>query len=305
MNYIEVNNLSKNYGSGRGIFSVSFQVKAGEALGFLGPNGAGKTTTIRHLMGFSKPQKGTAKILGMNCSRKSSDILQHVGYLPGEVALPESLTGKEFIHMMQGLRGSYNKEYLKYLLDKFQVDLNGKTKHMSLGNKRKLAIVTAFMANPDILILDEPSSGLDPVMQEIFIDFMNEEKERGKTILLSSHMFNEVDAICDRITIIKDGKIVSTVNADEIKHNKNKNYQIALFSAKDAKTCSQKLQKIDCQTTSEAEIVNVEVSDTNIGQVLKVLSEYRVKYFKEVQFTLRDYFMHFYKKDCLKGGIGL
>ncbi|MGN0614501.1 MAG: ABC transporter ATP-binding protein, partial [Porcipelethomonas sp.] len=297
MECIKVDNLTKDYGHGRGIFSVSFNVSQGEVFGFLGPNGAGKTTTIRHLMGFSKPQKGSARILGMRCDRKSSQILANVGYLPGEVALPESLTGWEFIRMMQELRHCYNKDYLDYLIDKFQVDLKGKTKHMSLGNKRKLAIVTAFMANPDILILDEPTSGLDPVMQETFIDFMHEEKKQGKTILLSSHMFSEVDAVCDRITIIRDGKIVSTIDADEIRHNENKTYQVSFFSAKEAYAFTKALIPMECHAETAAETVSVSVNDSNIGQLLNVLSNYRVKCFKEVQFTLRDYFMHFYQKE--------
>lgn len=202
MSVIEVNNLTKDYGHGRGVFDVSLQAEKGEAFGFLGPNGAGKTTTIRHLMGFSNPQKGSVAINGLSCNKQTSKILENVGYLPGEVALPEGLTGSQFIRMMQGFRHSHDKQRLNHLLDIFQLDPRGKTKRMSLGNKRKLAVITAFMADPDILILDEPTSGLDPVMQAVFIDFMKEEKNRGKTILLSSHIFSEVDEICDTIAII-------------------------------------------------------------------------------------------------------
>lgn len=195
MEVIEVQNLTKDYGHGRGIFDVSFSVTKGETLGFLGPNGAGKSTTMRHLMGFSKPQSGSAKILDMVCSGSYNRILKHVGYLPGEVALPEGLTGWQFIRMMQGLRHNQNEERLQYLLEKFKLDPEGNVKRMSIGEKRKLAVVTAFMDDPDILLLDEPTSGLDPVMQEIFIDFIRDEKKNGKTILLSSHIFSEVEAV--------------------------------------------------------------------------------------------------------------
>lgn len=229
MNVIEVNNLTKDYGSGRGVFDVSFQIPEGEVFGFLGPNGAGKSTTIRHLMGFSKPQSGETKILGYDSFNHYSKILNNVGYIPGEIALPAGLTGYEFIEMMQNLYHIHNDEMLKKMLNLFELEdnvLKGDTKHMSLGVKRKLAIVTAFMSDPQVLILDEPTSGLDPVMQERFINFIVEEKHRGKTILLSSHIFSEVDATCDRIAIIKDGRIVSEFDADSLKHATLKQYRI-------------------------------------------------------------------------------
>ena len=223
---INVNSLTKDYGHGRGVFDVSFEVQKGEVFGFLGPNGAGKTTTIRHIMGFSRPQSGETKVFGKDSFVFHNDIMKKLGYLPGEIALPEGLTGWEFIRMMQKLKKSKNEERLQYLLDKFELDPSGSTKRMSIGVKRKLAVVTAFMDDPDVLILDEPTSGLDPIMQEKFIGFVKEEKARGKTILLSSHIFSEVDATCDRIAIIKDGKIMSVFVADDIRYNENKTFRI-------------------------------------------------------------------------------
>ena len=298
MAIIEVDNLTKDYGHGRGIYSVSFQIDKGEVFGFLGPNGAGKTTTIRHLMGFLGPDQGFAFINGMKCNKKASKILPNVGYLPGEIALPDGLTGWEFIRMMQGFRDSHNEERLNYLLDKFQLDPRGKTKRMSLGNKRKLAIVTAFMADPDILILDEPTSGLDPVMQEHFIEFMKEEKERGKTILLSSHMFSEVDAICDRISIIKDGKLVSTVNTDDIRHNKNRTYQIAFGSFKDLFLFTESYGITASFVNNEKMIAEVSIHDSEINQLIREFAKYNVTSFREIKFTLESYFMRFYQKSA-------
>ena len=224
MNIIEVEHLTKDYGSGRGVFDVSFNVQKGEVFGFLGPNGAGKSTTIRHLMGFSKPDSGDTKIFGKDTFLKYNEILGKVGYIPGEIALPQGLTGWEFIRMIQDLTHIHNEEQLNKMLKLFELDditLKGETKRMSLGVKRKLAVVTAFMSDPDVLILDEPTSGLDPVMQEVFINFIKEEKEKGKTILLSSHIFSEVDATCDRIAIIKDGKLVKCRSMKEIKGDKS------------------------------------------------------------------------------------
>jgi ABC-2 type transport system ATP-binding protein len=296
MAVIEVNNLTKDYGHKRGVFDVSLHVEKGEVFGFLGPNGAGKTTTIRHLMGFSAPQKGTTAIAGLDSWKFSAKILENVGYLPGEPAIPENLTGTQFIRMMQGLRNSRDDARLRYLLDLFQLDPRGKTKRMSLGSKRKLAVVTAFMADPDILLLDEPTSGLDPVMQERFIEFMREEKKRGKTILLSSHIFSEVDAVCDRIAIIKDGEIVSTVKTSDIRHNENKQYKIAFGTSYDyAQFVNAPGLDLE-ETDANKRAVTVKITDSEIDELIRLLSSLCVTSFKEEKFTLEKHFLHFYGK---------
>lgn len=180
---IEVDGLTKDYGYGRGVFDVSLHVDKGEVFGFLGPNGAGKSTTIRHLMGFSKPDKGDVKIFGIDTFDNYDKILRHVGYIPGEIALPSGLTGWEFIRMMQDMQKIHLAEKLEEMLSLFELDdktLGGETKRMSLGVKRKLAVVTAFMSDPEVLILDEPTSGLDPVMQEVFTDYIHKEKKERK-----------------------------------------------------------------------------------------------------------------------------
>ena len=194
MNIINVEHMTKDYGYGRGVFDVSLHVEKGEVFGFLGPNGAGKSTTIRHLMGFSKPDSGKVEIFGEPTFQKYYDVLKRVGYIPGEIALPAGLTGNEFLKMMQDLTGVKNEERINMLSDLFELDsasLLCDVKRMSLGVKRKLAVVSAFMSDPEVLILDEPTSGLDPVMQERFIQFIHKEMERGKTILLSSHIFHQ------------------------------------------------------------------------------------------------------------------
>jgi ABC-2 type transport system ATP-binding protein len=222
--------------------------------------------------------------------------------LPGEIALPSALSGWEFIHMMQQLRKNYNTERLDYLLDKFELDPNINTKKMSLGTKRKLAIVTAFMSDPDILILDEPTSGLDPIMQEKFISFIKEEKKRGKTIFLSSHIFSEVDATCDRIAIIKDGRIVSKFVADELKHNKNKTYLLDFPSLEELNkfvSLSFDIAHID----REKLCVKFCINDEDINAFIFTTSNIQYSNFREVVFSLEDYFMHFYKEDRIFGGI--
>ena len=309
MSIIEVKDLTKDYGSGRGVFDVSFAINQGEVFGFLGPNGAGKSTTIRHLMGFSKPQKGETYILGMPTFKNYYKFLSKVGYIPGEIALPQGLTGWQFIRMMQNMQKIHNEEQLSKMLNLFELDdvvLKGETKRMSLGVKRKLAIVVAFMSDPDILILDEPTSGLDPVMQEVFIQLIKKEKERGKTILLSSHIFSEVDATCDRIAIIKDGKIVSEFIANDLKHASTKFYKIDFLSKEDYqdfnKICkSGKIIKVLDKNESEL-WTYIAVDDKHINLLVELLSHLNIKEFSNIKETLEDYFMKFYKEDKDFGG---
>ena len=307
MHTIEVSHLTKDYGFGRGVFDVSLQVDRGEVFGFLGPNGAGKSTTIRHLMGFSRPGSGETKILGKDTFDRYFEILQHVGYIPGEIALPAGLNGWEFIRMMQNLQKIHNEERLREMLDLFELEdkvLSGETKRMSLGVKRKLAVVTAFMSDPDVLILDEPTSGLDPVMQETFIDLIHREKERGKTILLSSHIFSEIDSTCDRIAIIRDGKIVSEFVANDLKHASRKYYNITFGSetAKDTFLLLGKAIPSLSVTKSAGADAELSVEDADLNTLIALLADADVRSFSNKRETLEDYFMKFYREDKDFGG---
>lgn len=300
MAVIQVSNLTKDYGHNRGVFDVSFEVQEGEVFGFLGPNGAGKTTTIRHIMGFSKPQSGRTFVDGYSSWKRHYDIQKNVGYLPGEIALPEYLTGTQFIKMMAELRGLSDMTHTNNLIKRFELETSGGLKRMSLGMKRKLAVVTAFMHDPDILILDEPTSGLDPVMQEMFIDFIKEEKKRGKTILLSSHIFNEVDATCDRISIIKEGRLVSTFVADDLRHSESKEWKIEFTTKEDFEKFREQVE-----FTKKFNVVSVKrhrnqakivIEDKDMNALIAELSNYSLNFFTEIKFTLEDYFMSYYDR---------
>ena len=294
MSVIKVNGLTKDYGHGRGIFDVTFDVKKGETLGFLGPNGAGKSTTMRHLMGFSKQHSGSASINGMDCRLHHNDILRSVGYLPGEVALPDGLTGRQFIEMMLEMRNVKDKERSEELLERFKLVPDRSVKRMSIGEKRKLAVVTAFMSDPEVLLLDEPTSGLDPIMQEVFIDFIREEKKRGKTILLSSHIFSEVEALCDRIAIIKDGKIISVVDAADVKHGLKNVFIIEFETDADYMDFSCSGLKIDNANRS-ARKCELSVPDEETNTFLSALSKVRIKHIDEHSVSLEEFFMNFYR----------
>ena len=301
---IKVDNLTKDYGYGRGVFDISVQIHKGECFGYLGPNGAGKSTTIRHIMGFAKPQVGKVQIFGIDSFGNTDKILAKVGYLPGEPAIPAGLDGWGFIRMMQEMRGEKNEERLNYLLDLFKLNPGLPVREMSLGDKRKLAVVAAFMNDPDVLVLDEPTSGLDPIMQKVFIKFILEEKKRGKTILLSSHIFSEVDATCDTISIIKDGRHVSTFNAKELKKEQNRTYILHFQTKEDLNLYLKEKNKFECAYLNEDILIAaITFPQDKHNEFFQTLSGIRITSFEEKPFTLQDYFMSFYKEERDFGGL--
>ncbi|WP_288221878.1 ABC transporter ATP-binding protein [uncultured Clostridium sp.] len=290
MNVIEITNLTKDYGNKKGIFNVSFSVKKGEVLGFLGPNGAGKTTTIRHLMGFSKPQKGSCSINGLSCFENSSKIQNSLGYLPGEIAFLDDMTGLQFIKFVAEMKGIKDLSIANRLMERFELNPNGRIKKMSKGMKQKIGIICAFMQEPDILILDEPTSGLDPLMQNEFIKLILEEKEKGKTILMSSHSFEEIEKTCDRAAIIKQGEIVTVENISTLKESKQKLYNITFKNINMANEFIKegfKIKNIDgCNITISIK--------GDIMPFINALGKYKVLNLETSSQSLEDLFMHFY-----------
>ncbi len=227
---IEVRNLTQVYRSGKGIFEVDFRVGDGEVFGYLGPNGAGKTTTIRNMMGFVNAKAGKVLIDGVdirNCGRR---IQGNIGYLPGEMSFPENMTGREFLNFMDRMRKTRNRELRETLLKRFELDVGGKIRKMSKGMKQKLGIVTAFMHDPKVLILDEPTVGLDPLMQNAFMELLNVERQRGKTVFMSSHNFEEVQTGCDRVGIIREGRLVSVEEVKSMSEMHNVSYLVTFSS---------------------------------------------------------------------------
>ena len=235
MSVIKIENLARDYGGGKGIFDISFHVNQGEAFGFLGPNGAGKTTTIRHLMGFLKPQSGKCSINGLDCWRERDKVQARLGYIPGEISFFDDLSGTEFLKFIAEYRKIGTQSRMGELLERFELDPKSKIKKMSKGMKQKLGIVAAFMHDPDSLILDEPTSGLDPLMQSRFVNLVAEEKERGKTVLMSSHMFEEVERTCDRIGIIRKGRMISVDSAAALHERHTRSYTVTLENEASAK----------------------------------------------------------------------
>lgn len=216
-NVIQTTNLTKIYsGDIRALDNLSLSVRQGEIFGYLGPNGAGKTTTIRLLLDFIRPTSGSASLLGLDTRRDTIAIKQRVGYLPGELNLWDRQTARQIVHFIGSARGGYDANYVAALAKRLEFDLDKKVRSYSTGNKRKLGLILALMNKPDLLILDEPSSGLDPLMQHTFYQLMQEARAEGKTVFLSSHILSEVQTICDRVGILRSGKLEAVQRVDEL-----------------------------------------------------------------------------------------
>lgn len=288
---IEIKGLTKDYGNHKGIFGLTFTVEEGEVFGYLGPNGAGKTTTIRHLMGFLTPDKGYARILGMDSRAKSADIMKHLGYLPGEIAFFDQMTGMEFLNFMAEMRGLTDTKQRDKLIELFQLDAEGKIRKMSKGMKQKLGLICAFMHDPQVLILDEPTSGLDPLMQKTFADLILQEKSRGKTILMSSHSFDEIERTCDRVGIIKRGELVATENIHDIKQKRRKTFIVTFDSPASA---------ADFTRAFDFNIIDVNKNTVRLSilgsveKFVKALDNYKVLDLDTERSSLEDIFMHYY-----------
>jgi len=282
---IEVNNLTKIYKSGKGIFDLSFTVQEGKVFGYLGPNGAGKTTTIRQLMGFTNANKGNCSINGMDCRTEAKNILKFVGYLPGETAFFDEMTGTQFLHFMKDMRKGKGKRRMHSLIERFELDPGPKIRKMSKGMKQKVGVVTAFMHDPSVYILDEPTSGLDPLMQKTFVDLILEERGRGKTILMSSHSFEEIERTSDRAGVIREGRLVAVEDVHSLKEKQRKVFVVTVSSPEEVEIIKSQLEtgkivgnQVEVmvssnydhfiKTLSRCRITNIDVVIQNLEQVL-------------------------------------
>lgn len=292
MQVIETHALTKDYGGGKGVFGLSFAVEQGEVFGFLGPNGAGKTTTIRQLLGFIRPTSGSVTIFGKPSFDEAKAVHARLGYLPGEIAFMEEMTGLAFLHFMAAMKKEKNFSRAKELCDFFELSPNEKIGKMSKGTKQKVGIVSAFMTNPDLLILDEPTSGLDPLMQNRFIELILEEKKRGCTIFMSSHLFEEVERTCDRAAILRAGRIADITEMARLKQTRKKLFDVA-FETEDAAAAVQKKLPLAARQGTRLQVEAAE----DLSQVLQALSSEPITDLSVRSQTLEELFMHFYGGD--------
>lgn len=289
---IIIDNLTQIYPSGKGIFNVSFEVKKGEVMGYLGPNGAGKTTTIRNILGFSNANEGLVTINGMNCRLESEELQKIIGYLPGEIAFFDNMTGVEFLDFLCDMRQLKDLSRRKELIECFELEITGRIKKMSKGMKQKLGIVAAFMHRPEILILDEPTSGLDPLMQNKFMTLLTEEKKKGTTVLMSSHIFEEVYKICDRVGIIKDGKIVAIEDVTALKSMKKESFMLHTSDISDYNLLIS--EKLDVQKVDGSTLIVTMTDD--YAHLFAALSKCHITSFEVKEQSLEDLFMKYYGK---------
>jgi ABC-2 type transport system ATP-binding protein len=288
---IRIYGLTKRFPGGKGIFDLTLEVNQGEVFGFLGPNGAGKSTTIRHLMGFMRQDEGKAEIGGMDCWSESDKIQKVTGYLPGEIAMFEGLDGTGFLDLMAGLRGQKDARRDE-LLERLELDPRVPIRKMSKGMKQKLAIVAAFMHDPEILILDEPTSGLDPLMQRVFVELILEEKKRGKTIFMSSHLFPEIERTADRVGIIRDGRLIAVRSVQELRDEQRKAFVVTLGRKSDIDRLIQAgLNVVPRGETS----VEIEIQG-DLNPLIRALGDVDVRHLEHREMDLEEVFMHYYER---------
>ncbi len=285
---IEIKNLTKYYGNTKGTENLSLEVEEGEIFGFLGPNGAGKTTTIRTLLGFLKPTTGDVQIFGKDIQKNIEEIKQNIGYIPGNLSLYGNMSGKDFLNYFGSLRDS-DLPLLDELLETFELPLNRKIEGYSTGMKQKLAIIQAFMHKPELVIMDEPIVGLDPLVQQKFYDFLRKERKKDSTMFLSSHILSEVEKICDRAGIIRDGELVALEGIESLKSKRGN-----IIRAK----IEENPEEFEGPEDTEIEDgwIRFVVSE-NIDKWIKRLSNYTILDLEIKKFSLEDIFMHYYEED--------
>jgi ABC-2 type transport system ATP-binding protein len=292
MNVIEINNLTKRYGKSRGIEDISFQVAEGEIFGFIGPNGSGKSTTIRTLLNFLYPTSGTAKILGKDMVKDSKYIRQHIGYLPSEVHYYDDMKVNELFRFSSGFYPGDTSQHAMQLATRLQLDTTRKIEDLSFGNKKKVGIIQALMHEPKLLILDEPTAGLDPLMQSIFFDLLKELQQKGTTIFFSSHYLSEVQKLCDRVGIIKEGRIIKIENMEDMRAKQFKKVHLHFH------------EKFENTFRIEG-VLQEHITDTSYefiynGHTRDLLEQLRSVPFYDVTIeepSLEEVFMHYYEKE--------
>jgi len=272
MNAIEIKQLTKSYGKARGIVDVSFEVKEGEIFGFIGPNGAGKSTTIRTILALIHPTSGSATIFGKDCIKEADKIAKDIGYLPSEVFYYDNMTVIELLKYSESFYKKDCTKRIKELSEIMELDLNKKIDDLSYGNKKKVGIVQGLLHEPKLIILDEPTSGLDPLMQQKFFKLLEEENKKGTTILFSSHVLSEVQKLCDRVAIIKEGRIIKLDTVEQLREN------------------SYRRVRVETEYGEENFLDN-----GNINELLKKYSNMNLKNLWIEEPNLEEVFMHYYQ----------
>lgn len=294
MNVIEINNLTKYYGKSRGIVDVSFNVEEGEIFGFIGPNGAGKSTTIRTLLSLIYPTSGSAKVFGRDCIKYAPEIAKEIGYLPSEVFYYDKM---RVIDLLKYSASFYKKDCSKRIKDLAEImdlDIKKRIDDLSFGNKKKVGIVQALLHEPKLIILDEPTSGLDPLMQQKFFDLLLEENKKGATVLLSSHVLSEVQRLCSRVAIIKEGRIIKVEKMSNLTEDNFKKFKVEL------------VKEIDKSYFNISGVRNLVIEGNtvsflykgNLNLIMRKIADLEISNVLVEELSLEEIFMHYYEKEA-------
>jgi ABC-2 type transport system ATP-binding protein len=288
---IETKNLTKTYGKSRGITDVNIRVNKGDIFGFLGPNGAGKSTTIRTLLDFIRPTSGSATIFGMDCQKDTVQIKKRIGYIPGDFGLFGNMTGWKYLEYFGKVRGGYDAESAKQYAARLDIRLDRKMKEYSRGMRQKVAIIQAFMNRPDLIVMDEPTSGLDPLVQQTFMDMVRERANDGTTIFMSSHVLSEVEKVCNRVAIIKEGKIATEEKVEDLRKKSGNVLQVKFVDE-----VNPEVFRIPGVINPVRQNGHIRMTVAgNMEAVLGEVSRHKVVEITIHPMTLEEIFMHYYE----------
>lgn len=298
---IETTGLTKYYGKVRGVEGLDLAVREGEVFGYLGPNGAGKTTTIRLLLDLIRPTRGSARLFGQEVRGHAAQLKQRLGNLPGELALWSNLTARELITFVGNLRGGLDWTWVEELATRLDLDLSRRVGAFSHGNKQKVGLIQAFAHNPDLLILDEPTTGLDPLIQQEFYRLIDEVKAEGRTVFLSSHILPEVERVCDRVGIIRNGHLAAVEEIAELKRKRLRHMELA-FDQPVPPSAFDLPGVRDMTATENRLCFFVEETPGSLDRVLKQAAQFNVVDLRFEQATLEDIFLTYYRRTGDAGG---
>ena len=291
---LEIKNLTKYYGKSRGVIDINLEIRQGEVFGFIGPNGAGKSTTIRTLLALIYPTKGSAKIFGMDCIKDTEKIKGKIGYLPSEVNYYDDMRVKELFHYSSKFYKKDCSARIQELSSTLELDLNKKIDDLSFGNKKKVAIVQALLHEPQLLILDEPTGGLDPLMQNRFFEILQEENKKGVTIFFSSHILSEVQRLCDRVAIIKEGRILKTEHIEKLSENKYRRVKVEFNREESAKAFN-----LNGMVDKKVDKNHIEfLFDGKMNDAISYIGDFSIDNLWIEEPSLEDVFMHYYEKEA-------
>jgi len=293
---IETSGLTKYYGDTPGIIDLDLEVREGEVFGFIGPNGAGKSTTIRTLLNFLFPTHGSGTILGLDIIKGSLEIRTRTGYLPGDLSMYETMTAREFLTYFANLRKIDTSVRMQELADRFELDLDRKIKDYSTGNRQKVGIVNAFMPDPELYILDEPTAGLDPLMQQEFQEMIGEIRDRGHTVFLSSHILPEVERIADRVGIVRQGRLIEVDSVEAFKAKAHRSVTIQFATPVEASSFARLESVGSVETRNDGTVLSLTVRGS-MDAVVKAAARYDVLSMSTRSGELEDVFLSYYSQD--------